>query len=77
MRPKITDFCFFSRLIKNFLTNFGQESAFLTNLTNSGKIIGGVPPPPLPPFGAALLVFYFSLLDNYLPHLKFEKCFEI
>ena len=34
---------FFSRLNQNFLTNFGHESTFLTNLTNAGKIIGGGP----------------------------------
>ena len=51
MSPKITDFCFFSRLNQKFLTNFGQELAFLTNLTNAGKTIGwGVCPPlPYPP----------------------------
>ena len=42
MRQKITDFCFFTFKL-TFLTNFCRES---TLLTNSGKIIGGIPSPP-------------------------------
>ena len=65
MRQKPKDFVFFFMFKSTFMTNFGQESAFLTN---AEKIIGEVTPqPPTPhpqPLRTALIVL-FTLQCEY------------